>query len=348
MNRAALAGITASLLWACAASSIPSVVPPSFVDPTIVSDSSTIASASVVVPPEPPSAPIDSAVNAEEKEEKSDEAQATATAKFVCAPPDQGWGNYLPYKKIHGAKVSLPKLTEPREIFDVYIHFHASDAVRRGFVHSGYPAVFVGFDLREGSSAYQRAFEHAAAFQRILTDVKALLAEHTGHKVRLGRIVLSSWSAGFGASTRILRQFPEQIHGLILLDSLYAPQRKDDRGNNLIGTVFPPALNAVLAFTKRALTGERSLFLSYSNVPTIGYASTGEVASYLTKRLGLHEHPQDPGEDPRGLRASLDQQGVHLRGLRGSDAKAHCQHLRLAAEATRLLFPSSDEAAGAK
>lgn len=270
-------------------------------------------------------------------------AASSAPSGFACAPPDRGWGRYLPYRKIHGAKVSLPQLAEPREVFDVYVHFHASDAARRGFVHEGYPAVFVGFDLGEGSNAYRRAFEHPAAFQRILTDVKGLLEEHTRRKVKLGRVVLSSWSAGFGATTRIVHQFPERIDGLVLLDSLYAPQQKDEQGNEKKGTVFAPALTTVVSFAKRALAGERSLFLSYSDVPTIGYASTGEVAHYLTKRLHLQEVSLDPGEDPRGPLASLDRDGVHFRGFRGNDAKAHCQHLRLVSEATALLLAPAGE-----
>ncbi len=239
--------------------------------------------------------------------------------------------------------MSLPQLDAPREEFDVYIHFHASDGVRRAFVHEGYPAVFVGVDRGEGSGAYRRAFEDPASFWRLLSDVTGLLAEHTGRKVRLGRVVLSSWSAGFGATTRIAKLFPDRIYGLVLLDSLYAPQEKDGEGNLRPGTVFAPAVAPVLAFARRALAGERGLFLSYSDVPTLGYASTGEVARFLVQRLQLRVDPVDPGDDPRGPIASLDRSGVHLRGFRGSDARAHCQHLRLAAEAVAKLLQAPEK-----
>jgi pimeloyl-ACP methyl ester carboxylesterase len=263
--------------------------------------------------------------------------------KFACAPPDRGWGKYLPYRKIRGAKVSLPRLEAPLGVFDVYVHFHGADGVRRGFVHEGYPAVFVGVDLGEGSGAYRRAFDDPATFSRMLAEVAALMTEHTGKKARVGRVVLSSWSAGFGATTRIARLFPEKIHGLVLLDSLYAPQEKDEEGHERRGSVFAPALAPVLSFARRALAGERGLFLSYSNVPTIGYASTGEVAQYLARRLQVEPSPLEPGEDPRGQVATLDREGVHLRGFRGSDARAHCQHLRLAAEAAALLLRPAEK-----
>jgi pimeloyl-ACP methyl ester carboxylesterase len=225
----------------------------------------------------------------------------------------------------------------------VYVHFHGADGVRRGFVHEGYPAVFVGVDLGEGSGAYRRAFDDPATFSRMLAEVAALMTEHTGKKARVGRVVLSSWSAGFGATTRIARLFPEKIHGLVLLDSLYAPQEKDEEGHERRGSVFAPALAPVLSFARRALAGERGLFLSYSNVPTIGYASTGEVAQYLARRLQVEPSPLEPGEDPRGQVATLDREGVHLRGFRGSDARAHCQHLRLAAEAAALLLRPAEK-----
>ncbi|MCS6899841.1 MAG: hypothetical protein RMJ98_10880 [Myxococcales bacterium] len=234
--------------------------------------------------------------------------------------------------------MSLPQLDTPPEALDIYIHFHASDAVRRVFVQEGYPAVFVGVDRGEGSNAYRRAFDDPSAFPRLLSDVTRLLAQHTGRQVRIDRVVLSSWSAGFGATTRITQLVPERIHGLVLLDSLYAPQLKDEEGNLRPGTVFAPALTPVLAFARQALAGQRELFLSYSDVPTLGYASTGEVARFLLGQLRLQEDRVDPGEDPRGLITSLDRQGIHIRGFRGSDARAHCQHLRLAAEAVALLF----------
>jgi hypothetical protein len=85
------------------------------------------------------------------------------------------------------------------------------------------------------------------------------------------------------------------------------------------------------------------LFLSYSDVPTLGYASTGEVARFLVQRLQLRVDPVDPGDDPRGPIASLDRSGVHLRGFRGSDARAHCQHLRLAAEAVAKLLQAPEK-----
>jgi hypothetical protein len=92
----------------------------------------------------------------------------------------------------------------------------------------------------------------------------------------------------------------------------------------------------VLGFARKAAAGQRGLFLSYSDVPTIGYASTGEVAKFLLGRLGLREMAVTPGVDPRGQIATLDRQGLHLRGFLGNDARAHCGHLRLAAQAVRL------------
>lgn len=292
---------------------------------------------SVDLPSPPPAPPASSAPPL------ASSPPPTPASGFACAPPDQGWGRHLPYRKIRGARISLPALDTPPERFDLFIHFHASDAARRGFVQEGYPAVFVGYDLGEGSNAYRRAFDDPGAFLRLLASVTEALREHTGRPARLGRIVLSSWSAGFGATQRILKQHPDRIHGLVLLDSLYAPQEKDPEGQEKPGTVFAPALAPTLAFARRALRGERALFLSYSRVPTRGYASTGEVARYLTSQLGLEEQALDPGDNPRGAVATLDRAGIHLRGFRGSDARAHCQHLALAAEASALLLKASEK-----
>ncbi len=265
----------------------------------------------------------------------------------ACAPPDRGWGRYLPYQKIPGARVSLPELGEGApQVFDVLVHFHASEAARRGFVHEGYPAIFVGVDLGEGSGAYRRAFDEPEKFTKMLRRVGELLREHAGPKARLGDITLSSWSAGFGATTRLLKLFPEKIRAMIFLDSLYAPFQKDEQGEDIKGEVFAPAVAPVLGFARQAQQGKRGLYLSYSNIPTQGYASTGAVAMHLLGRLARRELAVTPGVDPRGQVAALDRGGLHLRGFRGSDARAHCNHLKLMGEAVKRVRAQKENAGG--
>lgn len=295
-------------------------------------------------PPEeaaaPPQQPLEERVEQGEPQGATDAEQddRDANGAFVCAPRDRGWGRYLPYVRLSLGRMTLPSLDAlPADgAHDVYVHFHGSDAVRRVFVHEGYPMVFVGVDLGEGSKSYKRAFEDPQAWQRLRTSIESALREQTGDPgAHIGRVFLSSWSAGFGASTRILASAPDDVQGVVLLDSLYAPYAKDARGADRKGVVFTPSLRDIVAFGKQALASSKLLYLTYSNVPTYGYASTGEVASHLLERLGVKSKAVAVDGDPRGLRARLDDGQLHVRGYRGADARAHCAHLAQAAQAVR-------------
>jgi pimeloyl-ACP methyl ester carboxylesterase len=258
----------------------------------------------------------------------------------VCAPPDRGWGAYGPYIKFPRGKLTIPALDAPPpgDSYDLYLHFHATDAVRRQVVQAGLPLVYAGVDLGEGSSAYSRAFDEPGAFVRLQATITGKLREATGNpRAHLGRIALSSWSAGFGATTKIVKQHPDRVQALILLDSLYGGYTKDDRGQPRKGSLYVPPLKPVLGVGRRALAGERLLFLSYSLTETIGYASTSEVASYLVDALKLREMAVSPGLNRRGQISRIDREDLHLRGYRGADARAHCNHLRYAGEAVELL-----------
>ena len=260
-----------------------------------------------------------------------EDAPSAPPAPFVCAPPEHGLGAYRPYVALSPrGRLLVPVLAAPPEdgAYDVLLHFHFHDAVRRVFVEVAHPMALVGIDLGEGSKGYADAFSEPGAYRALRAAIEAGLRAETGDsRAHIGKLVLSSWSAGFAASVKILAQAPEDVSGAIFLDSLYAPADKDEHGELRRGSVFAPALRPVVALARRAVAGRAFLFLTYSHAATHGYASTEDVARYLATKLGLAETRVPPGEDPRGLLGRVDVGGLHLRGFGGADGRAHCGHL---------------------
>ncbi len=212
-------------------------------------------------------------------------------------------------------------------------HFHFSDAARRTIVFAAPEVVIAGLDLGEGSRVYGAALSDPRAFTGMLADVEATLRESTGDpEAQVGRVALSSWSAGFAATTRILKHHAARVDAVFFLDSLYAPYEKDADGELRVGAVYAPALSSVLAFARRAALGEATLFVSTSDAPTTGYASTKEVAAWLLGRLGARLPDGGRLDAP----ARLDRGEVHVRVHGGNSAAAHCLHLGLAGEAVAL------------
>ena len=251
--------------------------------------------------------------------------------KFACAPPDRGFGSHAPFVTRGRLKISVPASRPSSHRYDLVLHFHFSDAARRTIVHAAPDVVIAGFDLGEGSKVYGDALSDPRAFVKLLADVEdELRAATSDPDAKVGRIALSSWSAGFAATTKILKHHRDKIDAVFFLDSLYAPYEKDENGELRTGHVFAPALSGVVAFAQQAVRGERVLFLTTSDAPTTGYASTREVARFLLARLTISFPP------PQATPASVGQGGVQVRMYGGNSAEAHCFHLGLAGEAVAI------------
>ena len=81
--------------------------------------------------------------------------------------------------------------------FDLMIHFHGHEAVRKEWVQVMDGAVLVGIDLGIGSGAYETAFQAPDVFPRLIESVERAVAKKTGKKsAHVRKLGLSAWSAG--------------------------------------------------------------------------------------------------------------------------------------------------------
>jgi hypothetical protein len=258
-----------------------------------------------------------------------------------CYMPDAGFGRYSSWLRIGGGAQMLIPLRGGHTAdwgYDVVIHFHGHDAVRSPFVQAARGAVLVGIDLAVVSGPYTQAFEDRDAFSRLLTNVTRGLRRVSGrYQAHVRHLALSSWSAGFGAVTKILARHLDAVDGVVLLDSLhsdYVPRAAGDPPG--VRRVQTPQLEPVLAMAGRAVHRDGILFVSHSEIVPPGYASTTEVANYLIEQVA---GVRSAGEGANLLGARLltrfDRQGMHVRGYQGGDKFAHCAHVGLLAEAVR-------------
>ncbi len=255
-----------------------------------------------------------------------------------CMTPDPGFGDYTTWEKLPIGQMIAPKkggVTKDGK-FDVVIHFHGHEAVRKEFVKTARGQVLVGIDLGIGSGAYEKTFEDPAQFERVIEQVEASMAKRSGReRCRVRRIALSSWSAGYGAVWRILMQpAGRRIDSLILLDSVHAGYL-----NGSHGQLKPYQLSPFVAYARRAAKGDTFMFLSHSAIQPPGYASTREVAERILKELGSTPRSAGPRRgDPLGLElySRFDQGNLHVRGYGGNDKPDHCAHLGLMADVLKV------------
>jgi hypothetical protein len=249
-----------------------------------------------------------------------------------CMTPDPGFGAYDKWSRaVSMGQMIAPKAGGVRKDggFDVIIHFHGHEPVRKEFVKTSNGVVLVGIDLGIGSGAYQNGFASPQTFTRLITSIEAEMAKRSGNaKAHVRKLGLSAWSAGYGAIDQILRQTGgKNVDAVILLDSLHAGYENEQQK-----TLKTLQLDPFVAFAKRAAAGKTFMFMSHSSIIPPGYASTTEVASYVLQKIG--GKPQKAKrEDVLGLDMirKYDKSGFHARGYEGDDKPDHCAHLGLMA-----------------
>ena len=234
--------------------------------------------------------------------------------------------------RIGKAIVSLPSTWTARgpEI-PVWLHLHGAPAViESNFAAFGAPGVLVNLTLPGLSKSYADHFADAAVFPELWRELQALLRRTAPGKAwTLGRLTVSSFSAGFGGVRQLLRQ-PEafdRIGTLVMADSIYCGYG----GDAALKQVDPELMSGFLRFAGLAAEGKKRLLITHSRQVPEGYASTTETADFLIAKLGGERTRAEPGEWPGGLRllTRFKRSNFEVLGFDGEAPEDHMRHLRV-------------------
>lgn len=218
----------------------------------------------------------------------------------------------------------------PEGKVDLLIHLHgAVDVLDREAARAGWTGAVVAFNRKGLSSVYTKPFQDPALFGKVIDRaLDGLRDAKVVKEPRPGRIVLSSFSAGFGGVREILKRPDDakRIDVLILADSLYcgyADDRKEAGPDPVLMTPFA-------VFADRAAEGKTRLLLSHSAQVPGTYASTTETADMLAKRVGGESKPEPAEGWPSGWAPTrhLVRDGFEVLGFAGGGPEDHMRHLR--------------------
>ncbi len=251
-------------------------------------------------------------------------AEATETQASVvpedagCHIEDPGVG---PYREVL-LGVANARLHVPAKVpdgFTLLVHFHGGEPVRRLLVNRGLDVVFATIDAGVGSERYA-----ATVDQDFSTRLRRAVEEKTGRTI--GKLVLSSWSAGFGALRSWFKSAGNSAQAVVFLDSIHT--------SYAVGGVPDTAgLNVFFDLAERAVAGSPFVWLTHSSIVPPGYASTTEVADALLTHLGGQR--RFAGLEPAHgtfMKTRFDSGAFHVRGTSGENQSAHCAHLRMLPE----------------
>jgi hypothetical protein len=235
--------------------------------------------------------------------------------------------------RIGKAIVSLPSdVSTLGDRIPVWLHLHgAPGLVENNFATAGAPGVLANITLPGLSKIYADHFADPAVFETLLRDIEAAARREYGNKMRgLGRVTVSSFSAGFGGVRQLLRDPGafERIDALVMLDSIYCGYTGDIAERRVDGEL----MSGFLRFARLASEGKKCFLITHSRQIPEGYASTTETADFLIAALS-GTRAQTAGEEekwPAGLRPqSRSTRGRFLvLGFEGEAPEDHMRHLR--------------------
>lgn len=216
---------------------------------------------------------------------------------------------------------------------DLLVHFHGAPQVAaRALEEAKLGAALVNVNLGAGSSLYREAFAGDDSFDRLVDfAMRELSVSGRLREACLGRIALSAWSAGYAAAREILQRHADaaRLDALVLVDGFFTDWK--DRKRH---AVDENGIAAVIDFGRRALNGERFLFLTHTAIDRKTYAGADVSARVLLRSLDVPEGP--PPSVPSGAGGSCtyaaEAGDLHVLGFSGKKWRDHVgQHRAMGA-----------------
>jgi hypothetical protein len=256
-----------------------------------------------------------------------------------CYPPDPlGLGPYAPLRNLSMGRIAIPRRGghTPDKGFDVLLHFHGMDPLRKTLVQVARGVVLAGIDRGIGSGRYADSFKDREVFPTLRRSIEHALRRHTGdQRAHIRHLALTAWSAGYGAINEILRRGDEGIDAVVLLDALHAGWSLTGHRDGTLRSVSGDYVAPIFRFAERARRGEKIFVLTHSNVNPVSYPSVRLTSDLLLAQLELERQPLRRDAGLLEQRTTVDAQGLHVWSYAGNNELTHCAHISLIADVLR-------------
>ncbi len=170
----------------------------------------------------------------------------------------------------------------------LFIHYQGGVTIaEENFVRMQRPGVLIASTLKGFSSAFAKPYQDPQRFRALLAAGEGELARRSGRKVRFEPIVITFFSAGYGAVRELLKEpeFFDRISGLVSADSIYASVVGDK-----VRAPHAEQMVDFMRFAQRAARGEKTFVLVHGMYQT-PYASTAECADLILASVDARRRP---------------------------------------------------------
>lgn len=206
---------------------------------------------------------------------------------------------------------------------DLVIHFHGSAWLPfQSAEATGKPLIVAAVNLGGGSRRYSIPFDDPGVYRLLVERIAAQTPP-------IQRTWLTAFSAGYGAVRNILREQPETVDGVLLLDGLHASYIP--RGKPLAegGALDTASLETFVQYAQRAANFETRFVITHSEIFPGTFASTTETADHLLAALSLRRTPVLEW-GPLGMQqlSEVSAGSFLLLGFAGNTAPDHVDHFQ--------------------
>jgi len=221
------------------------------------------------------------------------------------------------------AQLFIPESFNPAGDSELIVHFHGLPKVSEHAVCGSSNQVILTLNGWSGGSSYEKLFREGTHFLDFVHLAKEAINIH-----EFSSIILSGWSAGYGAIRALIQRYPDRIDGIILLDGIhtsYVPERLVlHRGGELDTSKLEP----FIAFARQAIEGEKSMLVTHSSVFPGTFASTTECVDYLIYQLFL-KRKAVLKQGPVGMQqvGKVASGRLKIMSFAGNTAPDHVDHL---------------------
>lgn len=231
-------------------------------------------------------------------------------------------------------QVFVPQKSLKKKSLDLLIHFHGASYVTQ-YAAMRYRGDVIGATLNigSGSKVYGDAFADTARFASLLDSIITETKNRLGHRITIRQVILSGFSAGYGAIRRILSTPVNygKVDAVLLLDGFhtsYIPERRVlAQGGHIDSTGLQAYIDLARDATSR---GSRKRFLiTHSEIFPGTFVSTTEATDYLIRALGLKRTPVLK-DGPLGMQQlnSTKKGRFAIMGFAGNTAPDHVDHVQ--------------------
>ncbi len=235
-------------------------------------------------------------------------------------------------EKLNLGTLFLPAKLKLKTTTPLLIHFHGGIWLPEVAATRLNTAV-ISIQAGSGSGVYAKAFAEPQAFSQLLKEAEAKAG------VQFSPLMLSGWSAGYGAIREILK-VPEnyaRVDHVLLIDGLHAGYVSGKPGPQE-SQLETEGLQIFLQFARDAVAGKKRLLITHSEIFPGTFASTTETTDWLLKELGLKRKAVVKWGPRQTQQLSEVKQGrFQLIGFAGNSAPDHIDQLHSLPEYLRWL-----------